>query len=106
MNRPRRIDTSSRPGIANPAGVHKSRPAELGGNRPGSRRKAASFFYSKASKPSAESYININAMRLFSEIRFMTAEDLDGIIAKARKGEHTAFCLIKNHRSYVKAKAY
>ena len=36
----------------------------------------------------------------------MTAEDLDGIIAKARKGEHTAFCLIKNHRSYAKAKAY
>lgn len=72
----------------------------------GSRRKAASLFYSKASKPSAESYISIDAMRLFSEIRFMTAEDLDGIIAKARKGEHTAFSLIKNHRSYVKAKAY
>lgn len=36
----------------------------------------------------------------------MTAEDLDGIIAKARKGEHTEFSLIKNHRSYVKAKAY
>ena len=36
----------------------------------------------------------------------MTAEDLDGIIAKARKGEHTEFGLIKNHRSYVKAKAY
>ena len=54
----------------------------------------------------AESYISIDAIRQFSEIRFMTAEDLDGIIAKARKGEHTAFSLIKNHRSYAKAKAY
>ena len=53
-----------------------------------------------------ESYISIEAMRLFSEIRFMTAEDLDGIIAKAAEGKHTAFSLIKNYRSYGKAKAY
>lgn len=36
----------------------------------------------------------------------MTAEDLDGIIAKAIKGEHAAFCLIRNYPSYRKAKAY
>lgn len=36
----------------------------------------------------------------------MTVEDLDGIIAKARKGEHTAFSLIRNYPSYRKAKIY
>lgn len=90
-------------GIANPAGIHKSRPAELGGISRGVVERRLPFFIRK---PLAESYISIDAIRLFSEIRFMTAEDLDGIIAKARKGEHTEFSLIKNHRSYAKAKAY
>lgn len=36
----------------------------------------------------------------------MTAEDLEGIVAKAREGKHTAFSLIKNYPSYRRAKIY
>lgn len=36
----------------------------------------------------------------------MDAEDLGGIVAKAREGKHTAFSLIKNYPSYRKAKIH
>lgn len=54
-----------------------------------------------------KSYINVGSFyKAIQEIRFMTAEDLEGIVAKAREGKHTTFSLIKNYLSYRKAKIY